>query len=131
MTNPAYLLDTCTFLWYCIDSPSLSTQARQRIRSPEHDIYLSSVSSWEISVKYRLGRLRLPLSPERYIPAIRDTHHIHSLSLDEEATLYLPKLPDYHRDPFDRMLVCQGIVTGMEILTPDDAISQYPIKTLW
>lgn len=125
------LLDTCTFLWYCIDSLELSTRARELIASPENESFLSAVSSWEISVKYKLKRLNLPEPPERYIPKIREAHQIQSLSLDEEDTFYLSKLPDRHRDPFDRMLVCQSIVSGMQIVTPDHAISQYPIKTLW
>ncbi len=106
-------------------------RAREFIASPENELFLSSVSSWEISVKCNLKRLDLPEPPESYIPNIRNAHQIKSLSLDEEATLYLSKLPDYHKDPFDRMLVCQSIVSGMQIVTPDRAISQYPIKTLW
>ena len=125
------LLDTCTFLWYCIDSPELAPRVRESIASPENEAFLSSVSSWEISIKYALKRLTLPESPELYIPKIRNAHQIQSLSLDEEATLYLSKLPKHHKDPFDRMLICQSIVSGMPIVTPDHAISQYPIKTLW
>ena len=125
------LLDTCTFLWYCLDSPGLSTDAKELIMAPENQPFLSAVSSWEISVKYNLNRLKLPEPPERYIPRIRETHRIQSLPLHEEATLYLAKLPDHHQDPFDRMLVCQSIVSGMKIVTPDSAITQYPVKTLW
>lgn len=53
------------------------------------------------------------------------------LPLEEEATLYLPALPEYHKDPFDRMLICQAIVHGMVILTPDDLITQYPVRSIW
>ena len=99
--------------------------------SSENQPYLSAVSSWEITVKYNLSRLSLPEAPEKYIPRIRQSHRIESLSLNEEATLYLAKLPDHHGDPFDRMLVCQSIVSGIQIVTPDSAISRYPIRTLW
>jgi PIN domain nuclease of toxin-antitoxin system len=52
-------------------------------------------------------------------------------SLDEEATFYLAKLPEHHNDPFDRMLVCQAIVNGLTILTPDKLIRQYPARAIW
>ena len=72
---------------------------------PDNDVYLSAVSVWEITVKHSLGKLPLPTSPERFIPTQRDRHGITSLPLEEEAILYLSKLPRLHRDPFDRVLV--------------------------
>jgi PIN domain nuclease of toxin-antitoxin system len=47
------------------------------------------------------------------------------------AVLQLAKLPAYHRDPFDRMLVCQAIAHGLTILTPDEAVGRYPVPTIW
>lgn len=82
-------------------------------------------------MKYGLGRLPLPQPPDQYIPAQRELHGIESLPLDEEATFYLSKLPEYHKDPFDRMLVCQAIVHGLTILTPDNLIQHYPARTIW
>ena len=125
------LLDTSTFFWYCLDHSDLSKHAKDLIISPENQPFLSAVSSWEISVKYSLNRLHFPEPPEKHIPRIRQSHRIESLSLDEEATLCLAKLPDHRGDPFDRMLVCQSIVSGIQIVTPDSAIARYPIRTLW
>jgi PIN domain nuclease of toxin-antitoxin system len=125
------LLDTCTFLWIVIEAPELSDRAREIYRSPENDVFLSSVSTWEIAVKHGLGRLPLPHVPETYVPALRQRHGIASLALSEEATLHLGRLPALHRDPFDRMLVCQAIVEGMVLLTPDDSIARYPVRSLW
>ncbi len=125
------LLDTCTFLWILADAPELSDDALDLFTAPENEIYLSSVSTWEIAIKYGLGRLPLPEPPTEFIPAMREAHGIESLSLDEESTLYVSRLPAYHRDPFDRVLVCQAIVRSLVILTPDDLIRQYPVKTRW
>jgi len=125
------LLDTCTFLWIAIDAPELSERARDVYRSPENDVFLSSVSTWEIAVKHGLGRLPLPESAESYVPALRHRHGIAPLALSEEATLYLGRLPALHRDPFDRMLVCQAIVEGMVLLTPDESITRYSIRSMW
>ena len=82
-------------------------------------------------MKNALGRLPLPEAPVHYVPSARTRHGIEPLALDEEATLQLPKLPALHRDPFDRMLVCQAIAHGLDVVTPDPAITQYPVRTLW
>ena len=125
------LLDTCTFLWLIIDSPLLSSRAQELFASEENEVYLSAVSTWEIALKHSLGRLPLPESPQRFIPSQRDKHGIQTLPLDEESTLQLLRLPLLHHDPFDRMLVCQAIVQGLTILTPDDLVSQYPVRVIW
>ena len=126
-----FLLDTCVFLWIVTDAPELSQRARDAFEDPENSVFLSAVSTWEISVKHSLGRFPLPELPQTYIPRLRQTHGIESLSLDEESTLHLGRLPDLHRDPFDRMLICQAIVGGLVILTPDNSILQYPVRFLW
>ena len=125
------LLDTCTFLWIISDAPELSDHARNLFVDPANGIYLSAISSWEIAIKHNLGRLPLPEPPQNFIPAQREKHHIDPLLLEEEATLYLTRLPPYHRDPFDRILICQSIVHGLVLLTPDEAILQYPVRTAW
>ena len=65
------------------------------------------------------------------MPEIREVYRIQSLPLDEESTLQIGRLPLLHRDPFDRMLICQAIVHGLPILSPDFLIRQYPIRTIW
>ena len=125
------LLDTSTFLWVINDAPELSSQARELFVNPENESYLSSVSAWEIAIKYGLGRLPLPQPPDRFIPAQRKQHGIDPLELDEEAALHLSRLPQLHKDPFDRMLVCQAIVHHLIILTSDDLVAQYPVRTIW
>jgi PIN domain nuclease of toxin-antitoxin system len=125
------LLDTCTFLWLIADAPELSRHARDLFRAPANEVYLSSVAAWEISLKHALGRLPLPASPERFVPEQRQNHEIATLPLDEESVLQAHRLPSFHRDPFDRMLVCQAIVNGMVILTPDPLVTQYPVRTMW
>ena len=125
------LLDTSTFLWVITDAPELSTRARESFVDPANDIYLSSVSAWEIAIKYTLGRLPLPEPPERFIPFQREQHGIEPLPLEEDSALHLARLPPLHKDPFDRMLVCQAIVHGLVILTPDALVDQYPARTIW
>jgi len=71
------------------------------------------------------------LSPDRFIPKERKRHLIAPLDLTEQDILHLSKLPTPHKDPFDRMLICQAIAHSLTILTPDPLIVQYPIRNLW
>ena len=81
----------------------------------------------ESAAKFVAGRSR----PDVFVPTQRAAHGIDSLPLSEEHVLALHKLPTLHRDPFDRMLVCQAIVDGLVLVTPDEAVTQYPVRTLW
>jgi PIN domain nuclease of toxin-antitoxin system len=125
------LLDTCTFLWIASDSPELSSKARNLFKDPDNEVYLSVASAWEIIVKHNLGKLPLPEPPHKFIYKWRARHQIASLSLDEAAVLQLSRLPEYHKDPFDRILICQAIANSLVILTPDNHITQYPVRTDW
>lgn len=125
------LLDTCTFLWLTTDAAALSETARELFIDSGNEVFLSVVSGWEIAVKNGRGSLPLPGPPEVWVPQMRERHAIQSLPLDEEAVLQLPRLPEHHKDPFDRMLVCQAIAGGMVLLTPDREITQYPVRCRW
>lgn len=125
------LLDTVTFLWTILGDPQLSGAARDAIADPGNESFLSAVSATEIAIKHGLGRLKLPQSPDLYIPRVRKAHRIESLPFSEEAALGLVRLPSIHKDPFDRMLVAQAIAEGMTVVTPDPLVTQYAVRTLW
>jgi len=124
------LLDTCTFLWLA-GSRALPPRSTEAIQSPANDVFLSSVSVWEIITKHRAGRLPLPLVPEQLVTTESLRRGVAALSFDQDAALQLTRLPDLHRDPFDRMLICQAIADGLVIVTPDPLIAQYPIRVIW
>ncbi len=92
---------------------------------------LSAVSAWELSVKHGLGKLPLPSTLDRFVAEERERHGIATLPLNERAVFHLHKLPQLHRDPFDRMLICQAIEHDCVLFTPDPLIIQYPIRTQW
>jgi PIN domain nuclease of toxin-antitoxin system len=125
------LLDSCSFLWIATAQSELSSAARTAFENESNEAYLSVVSAWEIAIKNGLKSLSLPEAVQVFLPRARILHKIESLNLNEEAIAQLPRLPPLHRDPFDRMLVCQAIAEGMAILTPDELIRQYPVRTIW
>jgi PIN domain nuclease of toxin-antitoxin system len=125
------LLDSCSFLWLTQDSSELSSKAKQVFLDANNDVFLSSVSVWEILIKNRLGKLPLPGDAHKFIEHQCKSHLIEYLPLMETAVFQLAHLPNHHRDPFDRMLVCQAIADDLTILTPDKMIALYPAATLW
>ena len=126
-----YLLDTHTFLWWVLDDSQLSPVCRQIIAEPANTIYFSAASAWEISIKARAGKLPLPETPMRYIPDRLHRNRFVALSISIEHTLQTYTLPLHHRDPFDRILVAQGQIEDLPILTADNLIKQYAVATLW
>lgn len=125
------LLDTVALLWLTTGDPRLSRRAKELFADPANELFLSVISCWEIALKHSLGRLPLPEPPEQFVPARRKAYGLVTLPLDEESALYVTRLPKLHADPFDRMLTCQAIVHGLPILTPDDEIAQYAVRTVW
>ena len=125
------LVDTCTFLWLAAADSQLTPTALSACRNPENTVYLSALSAWEIAIKHRIGRLPLPESPRRYVKSRREWLGLEPLAFDEAAAVLDARLPPLHHDPFDRGLVSQAILYGMTIVSPDEAIAQYPAPVLW
>ncbi len=124
------LLDTHIFLWFISGDDRLPNDIQQGIRNTDNEVYLSVVSLWEVIIKHQLGKLPLPEPPERYLPIQRERHQIANLSLDEASVSQLAGLPLIHRDPFDRMLICQALEHNLTIVTVDDLIQAYSVS-LW
>jgi len=124
------LLDTHSFLWYITNNPKLPRYAYDAIRDKSNEAFLSVVSLWEVFVKYKIGKLPLPEPVEEYIDSRRTTHRIENLTLDSATVARLLSLPDYHRDPFDRMLICQALQHDLAIVTKDEIFRRYPATVL-
>ena len=122
------LLDTCEFLWLVTGDSRLSPQIEPIARDLQNEVYLSVISFWEICLKYSIGKLPLPEPPAQFVPRQRDLHLIAPLPLDEAAVAQLAGLPHLHRDPFDRMLVCQAKAHGLTLVSSDVQIRQYPVE---
>lgn len=119
------LLDTHVFLWFISADSRLPILFQSAVREPQNTIYLSVASLWEIIIKYNLGKLPLPQSPEIYIPRQRQIHQIKSLPISESSLKNLISLPNLHRDPFDRVLISQALSHNLTIITLDQTIKSY------
>lgn len=127
------LLDTCTFLWLIWDEAPLGPAMREILGDARNAVFLSAASVWEATSKHRQGKLRLNSDQPawEHFTRQRELHDIEPLVISEADSRHLARLPDIHRDPFDRLLICQSIEHGLTLVTPDPEIRRYPIKTLW
>lgn len=125
------LLDTHVFLWMISAPDKLSTLARRIIEAEDNELYLSVVSGWEITIKTQIKKLILPIESDLYIENQIEENSIVVLPIKLKHALYTGKLPEFHRDPFDRMIIAQGIVEDLPILTDDSMIKKYPVEIYW
>lgn len=125
------LLDAHAFIWWVLDTPELSTVARDILADGENDVVLSTASCYEIAYKAEMGRLELPEPPEPYIRNRLVANSFRALPIELSHALQAATLPGIHRDPFDRMLVAQAMVEDLPILTADAAIRRYDVETIW
>jgi PIN domain nuclease of toxin-antitoxin system len=124
------LLDTHVFLWFTGEPAKLPSKFLEAIVDPGNEIYLSVVSFWEVAVTYQLGKLPLKEDPAVLVPQERAQAGFQPLPLEEQDILFLRALPSLHRDPFDRLLVCQTLRHGMRLVTDDHMLRKYPVPLL-
>ena len=129
--NNGYLLDTHVLLWWLFDDPKLSDTARDIIRAPDSIIIVSSASGWEIATKSRLGKLPHAGDIMDDLPSLLQKARIEVLSITMAHALAAGALPGPHRDPFDRMLIAQGQIEQLAIVTSDRIFKTYPVKLIW
>jgi PIN domain nuclease of toxin-antitoxin system len=126
-----YLLDTMVWLWSVGPVEKIGDAGMQILEDGASDLYLSVVSAWEIAIKARLGKYKLPESPDRYVPRKLARQDIQPLPVALDHSLEVFRLPLYHHDPFDHLLIAQATLEGMVILTSDRIFEKYPVEVLW
>lgn len=124
------LLDTHVWLWMIAAPERLSKKGRSIVIAAENELVLSAASAWEIAIKHTLGKLRLPETPESYIPRLMARTAVTALPVHVRHTLHVATLPTHHRDPFDRLLVAQAQLEDLPILTADAAFRRYDVTTV-
>jgi len=124
------LLDTHVWLWMLTAPARLSPSARDLVEDRRTTLWLSAASSWEIAIKYALGRLLLPESPERFVPERMRVTNVDPLPVEHSHALRVSTLEPHHRDPFDRLLVAQSQLERVPLLTADAVFAAYDVETI-
>lgn len=120
------LLDTHVVLWWLADAPELGQAAREAIANRANVVHVSAVTAWEITVKRALGKLEIPDDWEQALAAEPFTR----LAITWSQALRVGKLPDIHRDPFDRLLVAQAMAEDLLLVSHDEIMARYDIRVL-
>jgi PIN domain nuclease of toxin-antitoxin system len=115
------LLDTHVFLWWLQDHPNLSSAARTRIVTAT-DVFVSSASIWEAAIKAGIGKLEVDIDQ---LVAEIDNSGFRELPVSARHAAMVTRLPDIHRDPFDRILVAQALCEPLWLLTADSSLGGY------
>jgi PIN domain nuclease of toxin-antitoxin system len=123
------LLDSHLLVWLVGASDRLPLAAREIIENPDHEIFFSSASIWELSIKYSSGKIGLELPP-RMLYRVLIESNFSELAVTASHAFEVDTLPPIHKDPFDRILIAQAMSEGMLLVTSDEAIAQYsgPIR---
>jgi PIN domain nuclease of toxin-antitoxin system len=118
-----YLLDTHVLLWWLANDEELTPDHRQIIRNKRNTCFISAATVWEICIKAGLGKL---VVAEEYLDVARAQGFL-ELPISWNHTQGIKQLPDYHKDPFDRLLISQALSEGMTLLTVDENIKKYQV----
>jgi PIN domain nuclease of toxin-antitoxin system len=124
------ILDTEAFLHWIMDAERLSDTAYSLIENADNEIYLSSASAMEISHKIKMRHI-IVNNPLAFITEQMNLNMIKPLPIDVSHALYVAKLPNFHQDPYDRLLVSQAILESLPIITSDSKLEPYDVKLIW
>ena len=117
------LVDTHVWLWWLAGEP-LAKNAADAIAEPGNEVWLSSASVWEATIKASLGKLEVPTG------ALAASHGFDELPIGWAHAEAIRELPLHHRDPFDRMIIAQSQVESMTIVTRDRRFDAYEVQLI-
>jgi PIN domain nuclease of toxin-antitoxin system len=123
------LLDTCALIWLATGSKALSAQARTAIAKAPN-VYVSSISAFEIAYKHVRGGLKLPCDPEQWFQKVLETHDIKELFLDSTVFIKAASLPLIHKDPCDRCIIATAMLKSLPVATGDTVFKKYGINIM-
>ncbi len=123
------LLDTCALLWLTHDQSKISRNTLQMIEDAPV-VYLAAVSAFEIALKHKAGKLRLPVPPRDWMAGVLIHHQIDVIALELEICLKATELPPIHKDPCDRFIIAAALTRDLPVVTADPDFASYGVRVL-
>jgi PIN domain nuclease of toxin-antitoxin system len=120
-----------SLLWWVLGDSRLSSIAASLLGDPATTIFVSAASAHEIATKHRLGKLSAPARLAERLDEMVAENGWRQLPLSIAHAQLAGRLPDPHKDPFDRMLAAQALVENMPLLTNDPAFRSFKVNVLW
>lgn len=124
------ILDTCALLWLAAGSNRLTVDARKRIDA-ETIVAVCAISAFEIALKYRDGKLELPLPPRDWWSRVIDHHRLDVLPLEPETLFTAASLPRIHKDPADRFIIATAFIHKAPVATTDERFAAYGVSAIY
>ena len=124
-----YLLDTCALIWLGMGGGDLSADAKRRI-TVASSLYYSSISVWEIARLQKEGKIVIPVDAEEFFADLAELYGLSAIPPNDEIMLRAANLPDFHKDPADRIIIATALIGGMPIVTGDNKFSQYGVRNI-
>lgn len=125
-----FLLDTHVWLWMQTEPERIAAETRAIIDTVDNELLLSAASSWEIAIKYRIGKLPLPEPPHTYVPERLRRSDTTPLAVEHAHALRVAELPEHHKDPFDRLIIAQAQLLEMPVITADETFDSYEVDVI-
>ncbi len=129
MYEKKLVLDTCALLWLASGDKKLSKSTLDSIEQASV-VFISAISSWEISLKAIQGTLELPLESDEWFALVLENHNLTRAPLDISILIAANKLPWHHRDPADRFIIATAIRENAAIVTGDKRFAQYDVDVI-
>ena len=124
------LLDSHIFLWWISDDARLPARVRRVVSSAHNDCWVSHVTVWEMAIKAALGKLKLHRPVEQFVTEECEVNGFRLLPIAFRHVCAVERLPWHHRDPFDRLLVCQALAEVMALATRDPQLERYGVRVI-
>ena len=125
------LLDSHAIVWFLEGAPQLSELAASHIESLESKSMVSAVTAWELAVKVGLGKLRLPYELGAEFDRTLESMGFELLPLSHAALERTARLPDHHRDPFDRLLIAEALEHSATVVSRNEIFDDYGVRRVW
>ncbi len=126
------LLDTYTLLWSLGDTSQLSNTATQLFQDTQNEVFVSTVSVWEMAIKASIGKLQAPTNLEQYMLTQLEQRDMKLLNISLAHVAYIRNMSRFHGDPFDHLLIAQASIEQMPLLTKETLLfNQYGVQTIW
>jgi PIN domain nuclease of toxin-antitoxin system len=121
------LLDTQLLVWVPTGDPRVSAAAREAMLDPDNELFTSAIAAFELADLQRRGRIAMSESLDTFAGALG----LSVLDFPGEAWMACSRLPDIHRDPIDRMMIAHAMVGDLTLVTADETMRSYPVRSVW
>ncbi len=123
------ILDTCALIWLAENSRNISRETLLMIKEAP-SIHISAITCFEIALKHKVGKLKLPVPPKPWLELVLEHHDISIIEISGDIALLSAELPPYHKDPCDRFIIATAKMLNMPVVTADQNFKHYGIKTV-